>query len=48
MEKALPEAGLRLRCVEDFGGEGHNKSGEGKIGESRRVARVTERVFLYG
>lgn len=33
MEEALSEAGPRLRCAEDLGGEGRKRSGEGKPGE---------------
>lgn len=37
MEKALPEAGLGLGCVEKARGEGQSMSGDGKIDGSRRV-----------
>lgn len=35
MEKTLSETGLRLRCAEDLGGEGHKTLGRGKLGEGK-------------
>jgi len=48
MEEALSEVGLRFKCAEDFREAGHSTSGEGKTDESRRVAKVLERVYLCG
>lgn len=47
-EKALPEAGLRLRCAEDFGEQGCNDIGERKTGENRKAAGVPENLGTSG
>lgn len=41
-EKALPEAGLGLSCAEDSGEQGRDSSGQRKIGENRKAARIPE------
>jgi len=49
MEKAFREEGCMVRCAEDLGGEGHNKtSGEGKLGKVGGLQGYLNMSFCIG